>query len=134
LVQPEGVAFISSDTLRNSAASPQLQTVSVPHSQPWPRDLRAHILLGPSGTFDVFYPGIHCSGNTSITNAISCMESDDPWPLAPLSQSALNGFFSGTRNFYTGALAGAATFRVPPFFPAASVGDAAGRIWIFANT
>src|SRR5947209_13242452 len=100
VVQPEGVAFVSSDLLRqsalqNSLASPQWQTVAVTHSQPWPRDLRAHILLGPSGTFDVFYPGVHCSGNTSVTNAISCMESDDPWPLAALSQPALNGFFSG---------------------------------------
>jgi hypothetical protein len=134
VVQPEGVALVSSDMLRQSASSLQLQTVSVTHSQPWPRDLRAHILLGPSGTFDVFYPGVHCGGNTSIVNAISCMESDDPWPLSPLSQPALNGFFSGTRNFYTGALVGAGSYPVPPFFSAASVGDAAGRSWIFANT
>jgi len=139
VVQPEGVAFISADMLRqsalqNSLASPQLHTVSATHSQPWPRDLRVHLLLGPSGTFDVFYPGVQCSGNTSVTNAISCMESDDPWPLSPLNQPPLNGFFSGTRNFYTGALVGAGSYPVPAFFSAASIGDGAGRIWIFANT
>ena len=62
----------------------QAQTFAIPHSQPFPRDIRGHIVPGADHLFDAYLPGVVCSA-TKTANAsdltIACNESDDPWPL-----------------------------------------------------
>src|SRR5207302_228103 len=61
-----------------------------------------------------------------------CRASDDPWLLDPASLAA---FFSPTRNFFTGVLAGrSAGASVAPFFSAASLQNGNSRQWVFAGT
>jgi hypothetical protein len=106
------------------------QTLALAHDRPWPRDLRGRLQVG-GFQISTFLPGTFCSGTTTPPG-IQCRASDDPWVLDPASLAA---FFSPTRNFFTGVLAGrAAGESVVPFFSAASMQNGSTRQWIFAGT
>src|SRR5262249_55986958 len=104
------------------------QTLGIPHSQPWPRDLRGRLEVH-GGHIDAFLPGSRCSGTISPP-ALECRASDDPWPIDP----ALVAFFSPRRNFFTGLLAGqSAGASVVPFFSGAAWQDGDQRMWLFTG-
>ncbi len=106
------------------------QTLAVTHDHPWPRDLRGRLQV--SGfQITAFLPGTLCAGTTTPA-AMQCRASDDPWIL---DSSSLAAFYSPTRNFFTGVLAGrAAGESVATFFSAASVQNGNSRQWVFAGT
>jgi hypothetical protein len=106
------------------------QTLAVSHDHAWPRDLRGRMLI--NGTqITAFLPGTLCNGSTSPP-AMQCRASDDPWQI---DQNFLSVFFSPTRNFFTGVLAGhSAGESVPAFFSAASTQSGNTREWVFAGT
>lgn len=110
------------------------QSFQIPHSRPWPRDLRGRLVLRKDHLVDAYLPGVFCSSAVQAPLSLSCRESDDPWPLAsePLT---LNGFFSPTRNFFTGALApGIGQERtVPPFYSAAPILREKYVLWVLAG-
>lgn len=64
---------------------------------------------------------------------VTCRDSDDPWPLVT-QMANVSGFFSPTRNFFTGALApGIGKDRtVPAFYTAAPVPREKFVLWLFA--
>ncbi len=106
------------------------QTLAISHDHAWPRDLRGRMLV--NGTqVTAFLPGTQCSGATSPP-AMQCRASDDPWQI---DQNLLAAFFSPTRNFFTGVLAGhSAGESVPAFFSAAATQNGNTREWVFAGT
>ena len=106
------------------------QTLAISHDHPWPRDLRGRLEV--SGfQISVFLPGTFCNGTTTPP-AIQCRASDDPWQI---DQGALAAFYSPTRNFFTGVLAGrTAGESVPPFFSAALTQNGSPRLAAFAGT
>lgn len=106
------------------------QTLAVTHERPWPRDLRGRLQV--SGfQITAFLPGTTCSG-TSTPPVMDCRNSDDPWQIEP---GFLAAFFSPTRNFFTGVLAGqSAGESVAPFFSAAAMQNGNSRAWVFAGT
>ena len=110
------------------------QAFQVPHSRPWPRDLRGRLVLRKDHLVDAYLPGIFCSIAPGAALNLSCRESDDPWPLAS-EQLTLNGFFSPTRNFFTGALApGIGQERtVPPFYSAAPIPREKYVLWVLTG-
>ncbi|PYX84012.1 MAG: hypothetical protein DMG70_08080 [Acidobacteria bacterium] len=110
------------------------QAFQVPHSRPWPRDLRGRLVLRKDHLVDAYLPGIFCSSAPGAALNLSCRESDDPWPLAS-EQLTLNGFFSPTRNFFTGALApGIGQERtVPPFYSAAPIPREKYVLWVLTG-
>ncbi|PYY09089.1 MAG: hypothetical protein DMG69_11810 [Acidobacteria bacterium] len=110
------------------------QAFQVPHSRPWPRDLRGRLVLRKDHLVDAYLPGIFCSSAPGAALNLSCRESDDPWPLAS-EQVTLNGFFSPTRNFFTGALApGIGQERtVPPFYSAAPIPREKYVLWVLTG-
>ena len=110
------------------------QSFQVSHSRPWPRDLRGRLVLRKDHLVDAYLPGVFCSSAAQPPLSLSCRESDDPWPLAA-EQVTLNGFFSPTRNFFTGALApGIGQERtVPPFYSAAPIPREKYVLWVLAG-
>jgi hypothetical protein len=110
------------------------QILALSHQHPWPRDLRGRLLLRKDHLFDVYLPGIYCRSAAAAPLALSCYESDDPWPLG-IDLFPLNGFFAHTRNFFTGALApgvGKQT-TAPAFYSAAPLPRDKYTLWLFAT-
>ena len=54
------------------------QAFQVPHSRPWPRDLRGRLVLRKDHLVDAYLPGIFCSSAPGAALNLSCRESDDP--------------------------------------------------------
>lgn len=129
------------------------QMLTVTHARPWPRDLRGRVTPGKDHLLDVYLPGVICHSPSGMPLALSCLESDDPWPLLAGSLSSgasanfpsfgastlpaipqVGAFFSSARNFFTGALApGVGTFTtVPRFYSAAFLPRGKYVLWIFA--
>jgi hypothetical protein len=110
------------------------QSLPVSHSHPWPRDLRGRLMLRKDHLFDVFLPGLFCRSTAKTPLALTCYESDDPWPLGS-DQFALNAFFSSARNYFTGALAPGIVKQTaaPPFYSAAPIPREKYTLWLFAT-
>jgi len=126
----------------------QEQNLAISHTRPWPRDLRGRILGAQDHLFDVYLPGVFCRSTPSLPLALSCRESDDPWPLvapdrggySPAGRGAavppLGAFYSASRNFFTGALTpglGKMT-NAGKFYSAAPLPRESYVLWLFAET
>jgi hypothetical protein len=133
------------------------QALGIVHSRPWPRDLRGRLIPARDHLLDVYLPGVLCRSNAAMPLALSCRESDDPWPLvsgtfnggtmsvfpsAGLGNGAstvvpqMGAFYASTRNFFTGALTpGVGKFTtVPKFYSAALLPREKYTLWLFAAT
>ena len=131
------------------------QAADLSHDKPWPRDIRGRLILNKDRSLDAYLPGVSCHSNSSSPFALTCRESEDPWPLVTpalvgtsaagfTGGSTLNGpsatvpwvraFYAPSRNFFTGALTPALGISetVPQFYTAASVPREQSVLWIFA--
>lgn len=93
-----------------------VQTFDIPRETVLPRDPRGQIALAGDHPFDAYLPGVICTGTTSgeaKTIAVSCSNSDDPWPVA--SQRA---FYNANRNYFTGIVLPGFGAKLPPFYSA----------------
>ena len=110
------------------------QAFSIAHTRPWPRDLRGRIVFNREHLFDVYLPGVVCGAVLSSPLSMVCHEADDPWPLGA-GTSGVRGFYSPTRNFFTGAVAPRIgkqnTF--PAFYSAAGVPRQQYMLWALAG-
>ena len=81
------------------------QSVPVAHSRPWPRDLRGRLVLrkDKDRLFDAYLPGIYCRSSGGVPPAMTCFESNDPWPVGT-DLFSQNASFTSARNFFSGAL------------------------------
>jgi hypothetical protein len=132
----------------------QEQTAEIAHARPWPRDLRGRLIPGKDHLLDVYLPGVSCrSGATGSPLTLNCRETDDPWPMAFASNTAVfpsagsvdgpsagtsieSAFFASSRNFFTGVLTPAVGkfSTVPKFYSAAFVPRDKYTLWLFAGT
>lgn len=132
----------------------QEQTLGIAHARPWPRDLRGRLIPAKDHLLDVYLPGVICQSAAGAQVALSCRESDDPWPLVPAALSGgtvsvfpsagsasatippVVAFYAPTRNFFTGALTpGVGKFRtVSKFYSAALLPREKYLLWLFAAT
>lgn len=110
------------------------QSLPIKTPVPLPRDLRGRIFLRKDHLFDVFLPGLVCRSSGSAPLSMNCQQSDDPWPIQT-EDAGLSGFFSPTRNFFTGALVpGILKQRsAPAFYSAAGVPRHNYTLWLFAT-
>ncbi len=109
------------------------QSLTIAHARPWPRDLRGRLVLRKDHLLDAYLPGVLCRTTTSSPLTLNCSASDDPWPLGA-DQISLNGFFTPSRNYFTGALApgiGKQT-SAPQFYSAAALPRDKYTLWLFA--
>ena len=130
------------------------QTLSVTHSKSWPRDLRGRLVPAADHTLSAYLPGVICRiGITAAPSNMTCHASDDPWPIVsgimsnstvfPAAGSStpsttvpsLAGFFTPTRNYFTGVLSPAVGkfSAVPKFYSAAFVPREKYTLWLFAS-
>jgi hypothetical protein len=135
----------------------QEQSLEITQTRPWPRDLLGRVIPSRDHLFDVYLPGVLCRGSAGSPPALSCHESDDPWPLvsgtmnggtlsvfpsAGIASGAstvvpqMRAFFAPTRNFFTGALnpAMGKFTMVPKFYSAALLPREKYTLWLFATT
>jgi hypothetical protein len=132
----------------------QKQELGIVHARPWPRDLRGRVIPAKDHLLDIYLPGVICRSAAGVALTLSCRETDDPWPLVPAALSggtfsafpsagspsvaipAAGGFYTPTRNFFTGALTpGVGKFRtVSKFYSAALVPREKYLLWLFAST
>ncbi len=140
------------------------QALPIVHARPWPRDLRGRLIPSRDHLLDVFLPGVICHGAATLPLALTCRESDDPWPLTGGTQNGvassvfssagsfasvpvgasvsttsvpqLKAFFAPTRNFFTGALTSAIGkfTAAPKFYSAAPLPRDKYTLWLFAAT
>lgn len=118
--------------LENGHWQPE-QVMAIAHIRPWPRDMRGRLALRKDHLLDAYLPGVFCRSAVSSPLALSCYDSDDPWPLGT-DQVHLNAFFTPSRNYFTGALApgvGKQT-TAPPFYSAAALSRDKYTLWFFA--
>jgi hypothetical protein len=124
------------------------QSLAITHARPWPRDLRGRVIAPKADhLLDVYLPGVFCRSTSNLPLALNCRESDDPWPLlatAPVvfpssstgpSVQQLGGFYSASRNFFTGALepgVGRLT-TVAKFYSAAPLPRERYVLWLFSG-
>ena len=109
-------ASVSTLALHDGKWQPQ-QTIAINASHSFPRDLRGLLVPMKDRLADVYLPGTMCNvaaGSSGI--ALSCRDSDDPWPLGP--RSAL---FNSGRNYFTGALFPAVNKPAGPFYSLAAL-------------
>ena len=132
----------------------QEQTLGIVHVRPWPRDMRGRLMVAKDHLLDAYLPGVICRSAVGAPLALSCRETDDPWPLVPVALSGgtspvfpsagssavaippMGAFFAPTRNFFTGALTpGIGKFTtVSKFYSAALLPREKYLLWLFAAT
>ncbi|MGZ4816083.1 MAG: hypothetical protein ACXVZV_11780 [Terriglobales bacterium] len=104
-------ASVSTLALHDGKWQPE-QTIAINASHSFPRDLRGLLVPMKDRLADVYLPGTMCNvaaGSSGI--ALSCRDSDDPWPFGP--RSAL---FNSGRNYFTGVLFPAVNKPPGPFY------------------
>ena len=110
------------------------QSFPIVHSRPWPRDPRGRLVRSKDNLFDAYLPGVHCRSSAGGPPAMTCYDSDDPWPIGT-DLSGLNASFTSTRNFFSGALSpgvGRQTMG-PAFYSAAAVPRGPTWSWLLAT-
>jgi hypothetical protein len=109
------------------------QRLPLTPAKPWPRDLRGR--LRASGTnFQVYLPGMRCTGATDPTPAMECGASEEPWVLESGSRGLLLANFMAGRNYFDGRVVAqnGAQRAVVPFYSAARVEDRGETFWLLA--
>jgi hypothetical protein len=111
------------------------QSLPVAHLRPWPRDLRGRLILGKDKDhfFDVYLPGVHCRSTAIAPPAMTCSESDEPWPLAR-DFSSLSAPYTPTRNYFGGVFSPAVgkLTTAPAFYSVAPVPREQSTWWLLA--
>jgi hypothetical protein len=109
-------------------------SLAITHSRTFPRDLRGRLLLRRDHLFDVYLPGIVCHSSITAPLALTCSESDEPWPLTA-DEGSGRAFFAPARNFFTGAFSPAIgkISNGPSFYSAAALPRSGYTLWILAG-
>ncbi len=128
------------------------QVMEIPHSRPWPRDLRGRLIAVKDHLLDVYLPGVSCHSAGGNLLSLNCRDSEDPWPLvandihenfpvpggstAAAGIPAQSAFFAPTRNFFTGVMSPGLGkgITVPSFYSAAALPRGKYTLWLFAAT
>ena len=110
------------------------QPLAINHDHPVPRDVRGRIILRKDHLFDAYLPGLICHSANSSPLSMSCVNSDDPWPLET-GEDGVSAFFAPARNFFTGALVPGIGKQksAAPFYSAAMVPRDKYALWAFAG-
>lgn len=112
----------------------QQESSPIPHSRPWPRDMRGRVVLRKDHLFDAYLPGVFCSSTGSAALSVSCHDGDDPWPVGN-ELIGLNAFFSPKRNYFTGALSPGIGKQntVSAFYSGAAIPRQSYTLWMLAG-
>jgi hypothetical protein len=60
-----------------------LATAPIRHSRSWPRDIRGHIDVSSPGQFQIFLPGVQCTGSITSSLSMECRDVESAaWQVA----------------------------------------------------
>lgn len=109
-------------------------SLGIVHSRIFPRDVRGRLLLRRDHLFDAYLPGTICRSGAAGTRALTCSDSDDPWPLTS-DESGVRAFFAPARNFFTGAFSPniGRVSNGPSFYTAAALARSGYTLWVLAG-
>ena len=155
---PSRIAVLGADDVslyRSQNGKWQLEeSLQINHNGAWPLDMRGRLVPMPDHNLSAYLPGTVCRVTlTSAPFSIACHASDDPWPISTTSTSStvfpsagsnpasggpvapLAGFFTPTRNYFTGVLSPAVGKfgTVSKFYTAAFVPREKYTLWLFAS-
>jgi hypothetical protein len=140
VLEPEQIAtFVRSNAGLAFGSTPaggwvEEKRFAIAHTRPYPRDMRGELVPARDHLFDAFLPGMQCSGtNTGAQIAVTCADSDDPWPVSgPIGNQVVGtvggpagvpqrGFYNAMRDFFTGVLAPGYGMELPEFYQASDI-------------
>lgn len=133
-VEPESIVLYG-----NTAGGWQEQKrVAIGQKRALARDPRGEILPNAGGDgFEAFVAGMECDGSVAAgveNTQVKCRDSDDPWPIAPLSSAEaetgsipsstvgrVKAFYNSSRNFFTGVITPGLDVDLPAFYSAEAI-------------
>jgi hypothetical protein len=141
VLEPEQImTFVRSSAGLAFAGTPagggwvQDQRFAIAHTRSLPRDVRGELVPAQDHLFDAYLPGVQCAGtNTGAQIAVTCADSDDPWPVSgPVGNQVAGSvggptgvpqraFYNAMRDFFTGVLAPGYGMDLPPFYQASDI-------------
>jgi hypothetical protein len=109
------------------------QSFEIAHGRPYPRDVRGRLQPEVGGGFKAYLPGVICSASAQTTSAgtsvaVSCADSDDPWPLG-----SRKAFYNSSRNYFTGVTMPNAGGDAEPFYSAAELIGKRGATTVYSE-
>ena len=80
------------------------QSFEIAHSRAYPRDVRGRLQSDGTALFKAYLPGAICTALAQTAGSgapidVSCMDSDDPWPIG-----SRRAFYNSGRNYFTGVI------------------------------
>jgi hypothetical protein len=107
-------------------------SLPITHPRIFPRDIRGTLFLRRDHLFDAYLPGVLCRSSATAPLALTCNDTDDPWPLSA-DENAVRAFFTPARNFFTGALSPGIgrVSNAPSFYSAATLPRQNYTLWVF---
>jgi len=111
------------------------QRFAIAHTRPFPRDVRGELVAARDHLFDAYLPGVMCSGTTTGGPvAVTCGDSDDPWPVVggPAGGSQ-RAFYNAMRNYFTGVLVPGFGMEIAPFYQASDIARPLGTGMLLNN-
>jgi len=144
--QKAGAPSTPAHTTGGTPSSPE-PSAPLPHSKPWPRDLRGRLLVWPDRSlrsvqgwlFDAYLPGVKCHGAVEPAVSIDCQDLDEPWPLGAqpkaTGEAVLRAAYAAGRNFFDGrlVLTNGEERQAPAFFSGAALPANGSVLWILAG-
>jgi hypothetical protein len=110
------------------------QSAPLTPPKPWPRDLRGRLRI-TGENFQVFLPGMVCTGALDSVPSMQCHAAEEPWLLESGSRGILLANFAAGRNYFDGHVVTQAGLRktVAPFYSAAEAEDQGRSFWLLAS-
>ena len=108
------------------------RSFEVTHGRPYPRDVRGRLQMDAVGLFKAYLPGVICGASQQTTPgaaiAVSCVDSDDPWPIG-----SRKAFYNSSRNYFTGVMAPSQVAQPEPFYSAAELVEKRGAVMVYGD-
>jgi hypothetical protein len=106
------------------------QSFEIAHSRAYPRDVRGRLQADAAGVFKAYLPGVICTASQINGGgvAVSCADSDDPWPIG-----SRKAFYNSSRNFFTGVITPSVGAAPGPFYSAADLQQKNGMVTVYSE-
>jgi hypothetical protein len=107
------------------------QSFEIAHGRAYPRDVRGRLQADAGAVFKAYLPGVICTVSqrtTGVGVAVSCGDSDDPWPIG-----SRKAFYNSSRNFFTGVITPSVGVAPGPFYSAADLLQKNGMATVYSE-
>ena len=130
VLSPEMIAIYHRDE-KSDGGWVKEQSFEIAHGRAYPRDVRGRLQVDAGAVFKAYLPGVICTASQRTTGggvAVSCADSDDPWPI-----DSRKAFYNSSRNFFTGVITPSAGVAPGPFYSAADLPEKNGMATVYSE-